>query len=238
MPYYTYNFSGILDSYLGYYLFMIPGILAVLIASIAVKSTFRRYSSVANSRGMTGADAALAVLRAYGVTDVTVERVSGNLTDNYDPRRKVIHLSESVYDSRSVAAVGVAAHEAGHAAQYAAGYAPVKLRMAMIPVCNIGAQLALPLLILGSVFNFFGLMVAGLALFALSVFFQLVTLPVEFNASRRALAVIREHDLLVGEEYTGAKKTLTAAAMTYVAALFQSVLSLLWFLFRVAGRRR
>ena len=229
---------GFLSGYLGYYLFMIPGILAVLIASIAVKSTFRRYSAVANSRGLTGADAAMAVLRANGVTDVAVERVSGNLTDHYDPRAKVIRLSESVYDSRSVAAVGVAAHEAGHAAQYAAGYAPVKLRMAMIPVCNIGAQLALPLLILGSIFNFFGLMVAGVALFALSVFFQLVTLPVEFNASRRALAVIRERDLLIGDEYTGAKRTLTAAAMTYVAALFQSVLSLLWFLLRLSGRRR
>ena len=238
MPYYSYNFSGLLDSYLGYYLFMIPGILAVLIASIAVKSTFRKYSRVANSRGMTGADAAMAVLRAYGISDVTVERVSGNLTDNYDPRSKVIHLSESVYDSRSVAAVGVAAHEAGHAAQYAAGYGPVKLRMAMIPVCNVGAQLAFPLLIIGSILNFYGLMVAGLLLFALSVFFQLVTLPVEFNASRRALAVIREHDLLVGDEFVGAKKTLTAAAMTYVAALFQSLLSLLWFFLRVSGRRR
>ena len=236
MPYYAYY--GYLEGYLAYYLFMIPGILAVLIASIAVKATFRKYSAVANSRGMTGADAAMAVLRSYGIADVTVERVSGDLTDNYDPKRKVIHLSESVYDSRSVAAVGVAAHEAGHAAQYAAGYGPVKLRMAMIPVCNIGARLALPLIIIGSIFNFFGLMVAGIVLFALSVFFQLVTLPVEFNASRRALAVIREHDLLVGEEYDGARKTLTAAAMTYVAALFQSLLSLLWFLLRVSGRRR
>ena len=238
MPYY-FNFNAdFLSGYLGYYLFMIPGILAVLIASVAVKSTFRKYAAVANSRGMTGADAALAVLRAYGVTDVTVERVGGSLTDHYDPKGKVIRLSESVYDSRSVAAVGVAAHEAGHAAQYAAGYAPVKLRMAMIPVCNVGARLALPLLIIGSVFNFFGLMVAGVALFALSVFFQLVTLPVEFNASRRALAVIRDRDLLVGNEVTGAKKTLTAAAMTYVAALFQSLLSLLWFLLRLSGRRR
>ncbi len=233
-----YLYFGYFEGYVQYYLYMLPGILAVLIASLAVKATFRRWSGVGNARGLTGADAAQAVLRAYGITDVTVERVSGRLTDHYDPRSKTIRLSESVCDSRSVAAVGVAAHEAGHAAQYASGYAPVKLRMAMIPVCNVGAQLALPLLILGSVFNFFGLMVAGLALFALSVFFQLVTLPVEFNASRRAMAVIRERDLLTGEEAVGARKVLTAAAMTYVASLFQSVLSLLYFMLRVVGSRR
>ena len=231
-----YGFFGY--GYLNYYLFMLPGILLVLWASLRVHSTFRRYSGVTNARGLTGADAARAVLASYGITNVAVERVSGNLTDHYDPRSQTIRLSDSVYESRSVAAVGVAAHEAGHAAQYVTGYAMIRLRMAIIPICNIGSQLSLPLIILGSILNSFGLIAAGIALFSLAVLFQLVTLPVEFNASRRALAVIRERDLLYGDEYQGAKKTLTAAAMTYVAALFQSLLSLLYYLIRLNGSRR
>lgn len=233
MPFFYY-YGG----YFQYYLFMLPGIILVLWASFRVRSTFRKYSSYDNSRGLTGADAARAVLSQYGVDGVRVERVSGDLTDHYDPRTNVIRLSESVYDSRSVAAIGVAAHEAGHAAQYASNYRPVKWRTALVPVCNLGSQLALPLLIFGSILNFLGLMIAGLVLFSLSVLFQLVTLPVEFDASRRALRAIQDRDLLYGEEYTAARKTLSAAAMTYVAALLQSLLSLLYFILRVNGSRR
>lgn len=233
MPFFYY-YGG----YFNYYLFMLPGIIVTLWASLRVRSTFRKYSSFDNSRGLTGADAARAVLSQYGVDGVRVERVSGNLTDHYDPRTNVIRLSESVYDSRSVAAIGVAAHEAGHAAQYAANYRPVKWRTALVPICNLGSQLALPLLIFGSILNFYGLMVAGVVLFSFSVLFQLVTLPVEFNASRRALRAIEDRDLLYGDEYVAARKTLSAAAMTYVASLFQSLLSLLYFVLRASGSRR
>ena len=234
MPFFYY-YGG----YINYYLFMLPGILLALWASIRVKTTFRKYSSVNNVRGLTGADAARAVLSACGVAGVRVERVSGELTDHYDPKTNVIRLSDAVYDSRSVAAVGVAAHEAGHAAQYASDYRPIKWRTALIPVCNIGTQLALPLLILGTVLNAFGLMALGVALFSLSVLVQLVTLPVELNASRRALRVIQERELLYGDEYKAARQTLTAAALTYVAALLQSLLSLLYFVLRLnqSGRR-
>lgn len=232
MPFFYYG------GYFQYYLFMLPGIILVLWASFRVRSTFNKYSSYENSRGLTGADAAQAVLSANGVDGVRIERVSGNLTDHYDPKSNVIRLSESVYDSRSVAAIGVAAHEAGHAAQYASSYKPIKWRMALVPVCNIGSQLSLPLLILGLALDFFGLVIAGIALFSLSVLFQLITLPVEFNASRRALQAIRERDLLYGDEYTAAKKTLSAAAMTYVASLLQSLLSLLYFVLRASGSRR
>ncbi len=232
MPYYFYS------GYMSYYLFMLPGLLIVLWASMKVKSTFRKYSDFYNSRGLTGAEAAKAVLDHYGITNVRIESVQGNLTDHYDPKANVIRLSESVYSSRSVAAVGVAAHEAGHAAQYAEKYVPIKVRMALVHVCNIGSTLALPLIILGTVLAMTQLAMLGLALFSLSVLFQLVTLPVEFNASRRALSVIKERDLLYGDEYKAAKQTLTAAAMTYVAALLQSLLLMLYYFLRIKGSRR
>ncbi len=232
MPYYFY------EGYLSYYLFMIPGLLIALWASARVNSAFRKYSEHYNSRGLTGAEAAKAVLSNYGITNVAVERVSGNLTDHYDPRTNVIRLSDSVYDSRSVAAVGVAAHEAGHAAQYAESYFPIKLRMAILPVCNFGSKLGIPLVILGTIFAFEPLMVIGIILFSFAVLFQLITLPVEFNASRRALEVIRDRDLLYGDEYKGAKKVLSAAAMTYVASMLQSMLLLLYYVMRVSRRRR
>ena len=229
--------SGYFQAYLIYYLFMLPGIIISIWASIRVKSAFSRYSRVSNSRGLTGADAAMAVLRANGVSNVRIERVSGELTDHYDPRTNVIRLSDSVYGSASVAAVGVAAHEAGHAVQYAHNYGPVKLRSAIIPVCNFGAKLSLPLIIIGSLLLSDWLILAGIALFALSVLFQVVTLPVEFNASRRALSAIEQEGLLRSEERTGAKKVLSAAAMTYVASLLQSLLILFYYLSRYNRRR-
>lgn len=232
MPYLYYS------GYLSYYLFMLPGLLIALWASAKVKSTFRKYSDFQNSRGLTGAQAAQEVLNFYGITNVRIESVGGDLTDHYDPRTNVIRLSESVYSSRSVAAVGVAAHEAGHAAQYAEKYVPIKIRMALVHVCNIGSTLALPLMLIGTILAIAQLAMLGLALFSLSVVFQLITLPVEFNASRRALSVIKERDLLYGEEYKAAKQTLTAAAMTYVAALLQSLLLMLYYFLRITGSRR
>ena len=219
-------------------IWIIPVILAAIWAmwaSARVNSTFKKYSSVRNSRGYNGADCARAVLRAGGVNDVTIERVSGSLTDHYDPRAKVIRLSESVYDSNSVAALGVAAHEAGHAVQHAVGYSPIKLRTAIIPICQIGSNLAMPLVILGIALSFSNLAYLGVAFFGLSALFQLVTLPVEFNASRRALECLKNENILVGDEINGAKRVLSAAAMTYVAALAVALANLLR-LFMIVNR--
>ncbi len=224
--------------YLSYYAYMLPGIIIALWASFKVKSAFNKYSKVRNVRGLTGAKAAEAVLRQNGVGGVRIERVSGNLTDHYDPRTNVIRLSDSVYDSSTVAAVGVAAHEAGHAVQYAKSYAPIKLRAAIVPVCNIGSQLSLPLIILGSLLVMDVLVTLGIALFSLSVLFQLITLPVEFNASRRAIDAINDGTLLDYDEVKGARKVLSAAAMTYVASLLQSLLILLYYINRYGNNRR
>ena len=203
-----------------------------------VSSTFRRFSGVRASRGYTGAQAAEAVLRAHGVHDVRIERVSGRLTDHFDPRSNVIRLSDSVYGSNSVAAIGVAAHEAGHAVQYAVGYGPIKLRNAIIPVCNLGSQLSIVFILLGLFLYIQPLFAVGILLFSLAVVVQLVTLPVEFNASHRALETLKSTHLLDGEELSGARKVLGAAAMTYVAALLVSLAQLLRFLLAFAGRRR
>lgn len=222
-----------------YYLILIlPCMILALWAQGSVKSTFNRYSRVQNRRGLTGAQAAAAVLRQNGVSGVRIERVGGSLTDHFDPRTNIIRLSDSVYDSTSVASVGVAAHEAGHAVQYAVGYAPIKLRSAIIPVTQIGSQAALPLILLGLVFSFGMLVQIGILAFALSTVFQLVTLPVELNASNRALAAIEQGGLLSSEEYPMAKKTLSAAAMTYVAALAISLAQLLRLVLLFGGRRR
>ena len=229
---------GIFEYYLSYYAFMLPGIIIALWASFRVKSAFNKYSRVTNSRGLTGAMAAERVLQMNGVNGVRIERVSGNLTDHYDPRTNVIRLSDSVYDSASVAAVGVAAHEAGHAVQYAKNYAPIKLRAAIIPICNFGSQLSLPLIILGSILLSDLLVGIGIALFSLSVIFQLVTLPVEFNASRRAIEAVSDGALLADGEVKGARKVLSAAAMTYVASLLQSLLILLYYITRYGNRRK
>ncbi len=221
-----------------YFVLIIPAMLFAMWAQFKVSSTFNRYSTQRTRNGMTGAQAAEAVLRACGVTNVRIERVRGNLTDHFDPRAGVIRLSESVYDSASVAAVGVAAHEAGHAAQYAEGYGPIRLRNAIIPVTQIGSSLAWPLLLIGLLFNYESLFFAGILFFTLSVVFQLVTLPVEFNASARAVSVLGEGGYLSSDEMPGARKTLSAAAMTYVAALAVSIAQLLRLLLIFGGGRR
>lgn len=218
------------------YILVIIAFLISLWAQIKVKSAYAKYSKVPTRVGMTGAGAADTVLRSGGVTDVGIVGISGELTDNYNPRTNVISLSKGVIDKTSVAAVGVAAHEAGHALQYTEGYAPIKFRMAIIPVCNIASQLAWPLFALGLVFNTaadtgggigYWLMQIGIYAFSFAVLFQLVTLPVEVNASRRALTALRASGSFTDEELSGAKKVLTAAAMTYLAALAGSLLQLL-----------
>jgi len=192
-----------------------------------VKSSFKKYSKQRTNNGMTGADAALHVLRQAGIDNVRIERIHGNLTDHFDPRDNVIRLSDSVYDAPSVAAVGVAAHEAGHAVQYSASYVPMKIRSAIIPVTSIGSQMAMPIVLLGILFSFPGLINIGILLFGAVVVFQLITLPVEFNASRRAINALRETGLLTAEELPASKKVLTAAAMTYVGALAVSLAQML-----------
>ena len=220
-----------------YFVLIIPAMLFALWAQMKVSSTFNRYSTQRTHNGMTGAEAANAVLRACGVTGVSIERVRGNLTDHFDPKAGVIRLSESVYDSASVAAVGVAAHEAGHAAQYAEGYGPIRLRNAIIPVTQIGSSLAWPLLLIGLLFNYESLFFLGILFFMLATVFQLITLPVEFNASARAIAVLGDGGYLTESELPGAKKTLSAAAMTYVAALAVSIAQVLRLLLLFGGRR-
>ena len=226
-----------------YIVLVLPAVILSIWASARVNSTFERYSKKISMRGMTGAEAARRVLASNGVTGVGIERTRGHLTDHYDPRNNTIYLSDSVYDNTSCAAIGVAAHEAGHAVQYAKRYAPIYVRAAIIPITNIGSKLAMPLILLGLVLMSFAesyivLAYAGVACFGLSTLFQLVTLPSEFNASRRAIAAIDNCGLLDGEEIKGAKKVLSAAAMTYVAALAVSLAQLLRLLLIVSGRSR
>ena len=223
--------------YWEYYIFMIPALILVLIAQGLVKSRYNKYGKISNHMNITGREAAEQVLRANGVFNVSVEPTNGELTDNYNPKRNIIYLSEGVYNSTSVAAVGIAAHEAGHAVQHAEGYFPIKIRTAIVPVCNIGANLGLPMCLLGFVFSFEPLVNIGLILFSLATIFQLVTLPVEFNASRRALGYISSSNMYSEQEYKGAKKVLVAAALTYVAALAQSILQLLYYAMRFSKRR-
>lgn len=235
MPYF-YGFDST------YLLLVLPCVLLSLWASFNVKSTFRRYSSQHSSRRITGAAAASKVLQANGVYGVRIEQVSGELTDHYDPKENVIRLSDEVYHSTSTAAIGVACHEAGHAVQYAQNYAPIKLRAAIIPITNIGSRLAMPLILLGLILSFmenfsFFFVYLGIACFGLSLVFQLVTLPVEFNASRRAMQAIEQSDLLTTDEQAGARKTLRAAALTYVAATTLALAQLLR-LISIFGKRR
>ena len=238
MPYY-YGFDWT------YLVIVLPCIILSLWASAQVKNTFNRYSKQISIRRISGADAAKRVLAANGVYDVRIEQVAGNLTDHYDPKSNVIRLSQDVYGSCSTAAIGVACHEAGHAVQYAQNYFPIKIRAAIIPITNFGSKLAMPLILLGVVFSMLGnlsytLIYLGILCFALSVVFQLITLPVEFNASRRALAAIDQTELLTAEERRGAKRTLKAAAMTYVAAVAVALAQLLrlMILFGNRGSRR
>lgn len=223
-----------------YLVFIVPCIIITLICQIKVQSTFSKYSKIRNSRNITGAQAAEYVLRQNGVTGVRIEHVSGSMTDHFDPRTNVIRLSDTVYNSNSVAAVGVACHEAGHAVQHAVGYLPNKIRSIILPMAKIGSQLSWILILLGLVFTAkvgFVLLYIGIVLFSLSVLFTIATLPVEFNASKRALECIRESDLLYGDEYTGAKRTLQAAAMTYVASALTAIMQLLRLIIIARGRR-
>ncbi len=215
-----------------YIVIVLPCILLSLWASASVRNTFNRYAKQYSARRISGAQAAQRVLAGNGISGVRIERVSGNLTDHYDPKTNVIRLSDGVYDSTSTAAIGVACHEAGHAVQYAQKYAPIKLRAAIIPITNFGSKLAMPLILLGILFSFGGsfsytLVYLGIGCFCLSLIFQLITLPVEFNASRRAMQAIQEAEILTQEEQIGARKTLTAAAMTYVATVAVALAQLL-----------
>ena len=237
MPYYYYGFDWT------YLVIVLPCLLLSMLASSSVNSTFNKYAKVNSIRRLTGAEAAQRVLSANGVRGVRIERVSGNLTDHFDPKTNVIRLSDSVYGSTSVAAIGVAAHEAGHAVQYAQNYGPIKVRAAIIPITNIGSKLAMPLILAGILLSFLGglsntLVYLGILAFSLSIVFQLVTLPVEFNASRRAMEAIETAGLLTHEEQQGARKTLKAAAMTYVAATAVAVAQVVRLLVLFGGRRR
>lgn len=233
MPFNLYYFS---------YLLLIPGVIFAFWAQINVSASFRRGSRVPT--GLSGAEAARRILDSNGLSQVRIERVAGDLTDHYDPRANVIRLSDSVYDKRSAAAVGVAAHEAGHAVQYAQGYAPIKLRSAIIPVCNIGSNMAMPLFVIGLLVSSmsegslgYGFMMAGIFAFSAAVLFQAVTLPVEFDASRRALKALSASGEMEMEELGVARRVLKAAALTYVAALASSLLSLLRLIIIASGSR-
>ena len=215
---------------------LIPVLALSLWAQFQVSGNFRRYSAVNNRRHLTGAQAAEAVLRANGVYDVPIRTTRGHLTDHYDPRDNTIYLSESVYGAPTIAAVGVAAHEAGHAVQYAQGYGPVRLRTAILPLTQLGSKLSFLLLLVGMLLYSQTMFLAGIILFSLTTFFQLVTLPVEFNASHRALETLESQSLLWDDELDGARRVLRAAAMTYVAALLMSALQLLRFVLIFVGR--
>ncbi len=219
-------------------LIVLPALIISVWAQIKVKSTFDKYSKIPTKRGITGADAARRVLNENGLYDVKIEHIRGELTDHYDPRANVIRLSDAVYSSTSAAAVGVACHEAGHAVQHAKHYFPIKVRMTIIPLTRFGSMLAMPLFFIGLLLATDALLVAGILLYSTVTLFQLVTLPVEFNASARALQAIKSSGMLDPKEYESSKKVLTAAAMTYVAALATSLLTLLRLLVLAGGRRR
>lgn len=209
------------------YILVLIGVAICAIASFNVKNTFNKYSRYRSSRGVTAQDVAAKILHNAGIYDVRIELISGNLTDHYSPKEKVLRLSESVYNSTSIAAIGVAAHECGHAIQHQVAYFPLKLRALSVPIANIGSIFYWPLIVIGLILGATGLAKIGVLLFSFVVAFQLITLPVEFNASKRALSILSETGALAGEELTGAKKVLNSAALTYVAALFSSILQLL-----------
>ncbi len=220
------------------WIILIPAIILSLWAQSRVNSTFNKYSKINNHLGLTGADIARKILNLNGLTNVKIERVSGNLTDHYDPKTNVVRLSDATYASSSVGAIGVAAHEVGHAIQHATGYSAIKIRNAIVPAVNICNMLSMPILFIGLLFSYTGLIDLGIIFFSGTVLFQLITLPVEFNASKRAIATLEGNNMLIGEELTGAKKVLSAAAMTYVAAAVSSMLSLLRLILLFGGRRR
>lgn len=235
MPYgYYYGFDYT------WYLIVVPALLLTLWAQFRVKTTYNKYSQVASARGRTAAEVARQILNEHGLSRVQIDQIGGSLTDNYDPTANIVHLSQTVYGSTSIAAIGVAAHEVGHAIQHAEEYTPLRLRTVIIPATNFGAKLAMPLFLAGLIFNYSALMSIGILLFSLVTVFQLITLPVEFNASRRAIATIEDRGLLTEDEAKGARKVLTAAALTYVAALASSLAQLLRLVLisRSGNRRR
>lgn len=229
MSYLLYYYTGII---------MLPVFIFALICQAKVKTNFNRYSQIMNRSGMTGADAAWRLLQLNGITDVKIKRISGTLTDYYDPNKKEICLSEDVFNSRSIAAIGVACHEAGHACQHNEGYFPLKIRSIVIPATRIGSALGVPLCLIGLFINSKPLAYAGLFMYGFVALFQLITLPVEFNASKRALQTIEANGFLTDSEYVGARKVLSAAALTYVAALASALATMLRLLIIVAGGRR
>lgn len=228
--------------YFSYLIFMLPALLLGLWAQAKVNGTFKKYSRIRNSGNITGEQVARMILDRNGLRNIAVERIGGDLTDHYDPQAGVIRLSSSVYNSTSIGAIGVAAHEAGHAVQDAEDYVPIRIRNRIVPVCNFGSRVGPILIVVGCIFagsNFgINLMLLGIALFSLVALFQLVTLPVEFDASKRALRIIEESGRFAKEDYRGAKKVLTAAAMTYVAALVTSVMQILYYVTRFLGTAR
>lgn len=232
MPYFGFFY----DYY--YLILVVPMLILSVVAQIMVKSTYAKQSKVLSSRGITGAQAAARVLYHYGINDVRIEfSPGGKLSDYYDPRAKVIRLSDGVYNGSSVAAIGIACHEAGHAAQHAQDYAPIKIRNSILPVCNVGSYIGIPLALIGFWLGFEPLVTIGLLLYSFIAIFQLVTLPVELNASQRAVKVIEETGMLQPDEIGGAKKVLTVAAMTYITALLVSLANLLRLVLRFNRRR-
>lgn len=219
-----------------YLILVLPCVIFAMWASANVNSTYKKYAKVISKSGYTANDVVRNILDAYGLYNVEIEHVRGDLTDHYDPKANVIRLSDTTYGSKSAAAIGVAAHEAGHAVQHATNYAPIKVRMAIIPICNIGSNLAFPLVLIGILMSYYPLCYLGILAFATATLFQLVTLPVEFNASRRALAILTNAQM-PEEDINASKKVLTAAALTYVAALAVSLANLLRLILIVNGRR-
>ncbi len=235
MPYYGYGYGYGFDPTM---ILVLIGALISMWASSRVNSTFRRYAQVRSMTGMTGAEAATRLLHSQGIYDVTVRAVSGELTDHYDPRTKTVNLSEAVYAQSSVAAIGVAAHECGHAIQDNVGYAPLRMRAAFVPVANFGSKLSWPLILIGLFIGLTPFIEIGIWMFVLAVLFQIITLPVEFNASSRAVRLLGEVGILGEQEIGGTRKVLGAAALTYVAAAAASILQLLRLVILFGGRRR
>ena len=231
--YYGYGFG-----YDPTYILIIIGAIISGLASLNVRGTFNKYSKIRNYRGYTANQVAEQILHSAGIYDVRIERIRGNLTDHYSPNEKVLRLSDATYGQTSVAAIGVAAHECGHAIQHQEGYAPLKLRAASVPLANIGSWISWPVIIIGLLLGYIGLAKLGIFLFTFVVAFQLITLPVEFDASARALKILDQDNILEGDEHKGATKVLKAAALTYVAALFSTILQLLRLVLLVNGRSR
>ena len=229
MPYYYFDST---------YILILIGAVISMIASAKVKSTYAKYGQVMSRSGFTGTDAARTILDNAGLRHIRIERISGDLTDHYSPKEQVLRLSDTTYNSRSIAAIGVAAHECGHAIQHSEHYSPLIIRNTIVPVVNIGSTLSWPMILLGLIFGFTGFLKLGIIFFSFSLIFQIITLPVEFNASSRALRILDDSGMLYGEEISGAKKVLSAAAMTYVAAVIASLLSLLRLIILFGGRRR